>query len=37
MNRKPRRLRIDGKEQAPTLFGDLTLALPRGQHVVTVQ
>ena len=36
LNRKPGRVRIDGVEQAPVLFGDLTVALPRGKHTVAI-
>jgi hypothetical protein len=37
LNRKPRLVLIDGKEQAPVLFGEQTVALPHGRHVVTIQ
>jgi hypothetical protein len=37
VNRKPRRVRIDGMEQTPVLYGEQTIALPRGRHVVTIQ
>jgi len=36
LNRKPGRVRIDGVEQAPVLFGDLTVVLPRGKHTVAI-
>ena len=35
VDRMPRRIEIDGAEWKPERFGD-TLALPRGQHFVTL-
>jgi hypothetical protein len=37
LNRKPSRMRIDGMERTPVLAGEQTVALPRGQHLVTIQ
>lgn len=36
LNDAPRRVEIDGVEQAPSFAGPRTLLLPRGQHVVTI-
>ncbi len=35
-NRTPRRVQVDGVEEALSLAGPMTLVLPRGQHVVTL-
>jgi hypothetical protein len=37
LNRKPAKLQIDGVELPPAMTGEHTVALPRGQHVVTIQ
>ena len=37
LSRKPRSLQIDGAETALNLVGEQTIALPRGQHLVTVR
>ena len=37
LNIRPVRIEVDGEEYQPQWFGERTLVLPRGQHVVTFQ
>ncbi|MBC8165937.1 MAG: hypothetical protein H7Y20_08700, partial [Bryobacteraceae bacterium] len=37
LNRKPSVVEIDGQAVEPQWFGELTLVLPRGQHVITLR
>jgi len=37
LDRAPLRVKIDGAEQRPTLAGQKTLMLPRGQHSVVIE
>ena len=37
LNGKVKRLEIDGREEAPLMLADQVLALPRGQHLVSIE
>jgi hypothetical protein len=37
LNGKVKRLEIDGREEAPIMLADQVLALPRGQHLVSIE